>query len=205
MPDRLEVASSGRARCRACRSAIAKGEERFAEATPNPVADGESQHYYHLSCAADRRPKAFSALLGSLDPARPDLAELAANAALALTHHRLERLGVLERAKSARANCRQCRELIEKGAWRVALQPLEDGRLGAWGFIHLGCVAHYVGIKPSFERLARYTELSLEERADIESRLAALPEPEPGAANVGDPAHGDPAHDDPASTASEPA
>src|SRR5262245_19885338 len=102
MPDRIEVASSGRARCRACRRAIDKGDERFAEAVPNPVAEGESQHYYHLACAAERRPKAFAGLLPTLDPPRPDLAALGDVAQLALGHHRLERLGVLERAKSAR-------------------------------------------------------------------------------------------------------
>jgi hypothetical protein len=44
MPDRIELATSGRARCRACRRAIAKGVERYAEAVPNPAAEGESQH-----------------------------------------------------------------------------------------------------------------------------------------------------------------
>lgn len=179
MPDRIEVAASGRARCRACRRAVVKGDERFAEAAPNPVADGESQHFYHLRCAAERRPKTFSALLASLDPPRADLAELAADAALALAHHRLERLGALERAKSARANCRQCRGLIEKDAWRVALQPIEDGRLGTWGFVHLACVADYAGIKPTLDRLTRYTELASADKADVAMRLEALPEPDP--------------------------
>jgi hypothetical protein len=177
MPDRIEVATSGRARCRACRGAIAKGDERFAEAAPNPVAEGESQHYYHLRCAAERRPKTFSVLLESLDPARSDLSELRAAAALALAYHRLERLGVLERAKSARANCRQCHALIERDTWRVALQPIEDGRLGTWGFVHLDCVADYAGIKPSLERLAHYTALSDEDRAEVGAKLEALPEP----------------------------
>lgn len=179
MPDRIEIASSGRARCRACRRAIAKGDERFAEAVPNPVADGESQHYYHLACAAERRPKPFAALLPALDPPRADLAPLAADAQLALDHHRLERLGALERAKSARASCRQCREPIEKGAWRVALQPIEEGRLAAWGFVHLTCAAAYVGVKPSLDRLTRYTDLTPDDRALVAATLDALPQPEP--------------------------
>jgi Poly(ADP-ribose) polymerase and DNA-Ligase Zn-finger region len=181
MPDRIEVASSGRARCRACRRAIGKGEERFAEAAPNPVAEGETQHYYHVGCAAERRPKAFAALLATLSPPRADLEAWAAAAAGAIAHHRLERLGVLERAKSARANCRSCRELIEKGSWRVALQPIEEGRMAAWGFLHLRCVANYAGVKPGPERLLRYSELSPEECAEIRSALAALPEPDPNA------------------------
>jgi hypothetical protein len=179
MPDRIEIAASGRARCRACRRAIGKGEERFAEAAPNPVAEGETQHYYHVACAAERRPKPFGALLAAGVPARPDLEALSAAVALATAHHRLERLGVLERAKSARANCRNCREPIEKGGWRVAIQPIEDGRMAAWGFIHLRCVAAYAGVKPSAERLLRYSELSAEESQEITQALQALPEPDP--------------------------
>lgn len=179
MPDRIEVAATGRARCRACRRAIAKGEERFAEAAPNPVAEGETQHYYHVGCAAERRPKPFAALVNALDPPRAELGGWLAAAQLAVTHHRLERLGVLERSKSARANCRFCREPIEKDAWRVALQPIEDGRLGSWGFLHLRCVAAYAGVKPSAERLLRYSELTPEEAGEIADTLAALPTPEP--------------------------
>ncbi|MEY4545575.1 MAG: hypothetical protein RL685_1770 [Pseudomonadota bacterium] len=179
MPDRIEIASTGRARCRACRRAIGKGEERFAEAAPNPVAEGETQHYYHVTCAAERRPKPLAQLLGTLEPPRPDLQPLAEAAALAIEHHRLERLGALERAKSARANCRFCRELIEKDAWRVALQPIEEGRLEAWGFLHLICVGNYAGVKPNAERLLRYSELSPEARLEIAGVLEGLPTPEP--------------------------
>jgi hypothetical protein len=179
MPDRIELATSARARCRACRRAIAKGVERFAEAVPNPVAEGESQHYYHLECAAERRPKAFAAHVAALDPPRPELAALRDSAELALDHHRLERLGVLERAKSARANCRHCRELIEKDAWRVALQPIEEGRLGSWGFVHLACAGAYAGVKPSLERLVRYSELEPSDREQVAAMLEAMPIPEP--------------------------
>jgi hypothetical protein len=179
MPDRIEVAATGRARCRACRRAIAKGDERFAEAAPNPVAEGATQHYYHVGCAAERRPKPFAALVSALDPPRAELGIWLAAAQLATTHHRLERLGVLERSKSARANCRFCREPIEKDGWRVALQPIEEGRLGAWGFLHLRCVAAYAGVKPSVERLLRYSELTPEETREIAEMLAALPAPEP--------------------------
>lgn len=179
MPDRIELATSGRARCRACRRAIAKGVERFAEAVPNPAAEGESQHYYHLECAAERRAKPFAAHLAALDPPRPELAPLGDSARLTLEHTRLERLGVLERAKSARATCRQCREPIEKDAWRVALQPIEEGRLAAWGFVHLKCAGAYAGIKPGLERLTRYTELEPNDREQIGALLEAMPIPEP--------------------------
>jgi len=182
MPDRIEVATSGRARCRACRRAIGKGEERFAEAAPNPVAEGETQHYYHIGCAAERRPQPFAALLATLSPARADLDAWGAAAALALAHHRLERLGLIERAKSARASCRSCREPIEKDGWRVALQPIEEGRIAAWGFLHLRCVANYTGVKPSPERLLRYSTLTPEQSRELTLLLTALPEPDPDAA-----------------------
>jgi len=146
---------------------------------PNPVAEGESQHYYHLRCAAERRPKPFADFLSTLVPPRDDQEELSAAASLAIAHHRLERLGLLERAKSARANCRHCREPIDKDTWRVALQPLEDGRLAAWGFLHLHCVGAYSGVKPGLERLLRYTELSVEDSEQIAEILSALPIPEP--------------------------
>jgi hypothetical protein len=191
MPDRIEIASSARARCRACRRTISKGAERFAEAVPNPVAEGESQHYYHLACAAERRPKAFAGLLPTLDPPRPDLAPLGAAAQLSLDHHRLERLGVLERAKSARASCRQCREPIEKDAWRVALQPIEEGRLAAWGFVHLACAGAYAGIKPSLERLTRYTDLEPSDREQVAAALEAMPVPEPHPPGMDDAAGGE--------------
>jgi cytochrome c553 len=202
LPDRIEIASSGRARCRACKQAIARGAERFAEAVPNPMSDGESQHYYHLTCAAERRPKPFNALLAQLEPARADLAPLAAAAALGVQHHRLERLGQIERAKSARAACRHCHEAIEKGAWRVALQPIEEGRLGTWGFIHLRCLADYAQVKPSPERLLRYSELAPEDAADVAAALSALPVPEPSASADPARARSEPASSDANSEAS---
>jgi hypothetical protein len=183
MPDRIELATSGRARCRACRRAIAKGVERYAEAVPNPAAEGESQHYYHLECAAERRAKPFAAHLAALDPPRPELAPLGDSARLTLEHPRVERLGVLERAKSARATCRQCREPIEKDAWRVALQPIEEGRLAAWGFVHLRCAGAYAGIKPSLERLTRYTDLEPSDKEQVATLLEWMPIPEPRGAD----------------------
>ena len=68
----------------------------------------------------------------------------------------------------------------------MALQPIEDGRLGAWGFVHLGCVGAYAGIKPSLERLTRYSELSPDESAEIGAVLTALPVPDPSLVTADD-------------------
>jgi hypothetical protein len=178
MPHRIEPSPSGRARCRACRAGIAKGDLRFAESVPNPVADGDTSHFYHLPCASERRPGPFAELLASdareqLAASIEGLAELEAAAARARAHHRLERLGEIERAKSGRAKCRHCRQVIEKQSLRIALQPIEDGMMQAWGFLHLGCVPGYVGTHPDPERLTRYSALSDEDLAEARSLAAA--------------------------------
>lgn len=200
MPHRIEPSPSGRARCRACRSGIAKSDLRFAESVPNPVADGETSHFYHLACAAERRPGPFAELLASdareqLVASIERLATLEAAAGTARAHHRLERLGAIERAKTGRAKCRQCRQVIEKQGLRIALQPIEDGMMQAWGFLHLGCVAGYVGTHPDPERLTRYSALSDEDLAEARSAVAA--------GSVGDPVRAG-SDDDPATAVDAP-
>lgn len=171
MDHRIELAKSGRAKCRACKRSIAKGEPRFAESVPNPVADGDTRHFYHPTCAAERRPGPLGELLasdvqGDLAELLDNLGALTASVALAQRHHRLERLGAIERAKSGRAKCRQCRVTIERGALRVALQPIEDGMVQNWGFLHLGCIASYAGVQPSAARLTRYSDLCHEDATE---------------------------------------
>ena len=71
MPHLIERASSARATCRGCGAKIAKGELRFGEQLPNPFADGEGAlmtHWFHMACAAYRRPEAF---IDGIAPARP--------------------------------------------------------------------------------------------------------------------------------------
>ena len=38
------------------------------------------------------------------------------------------------------------RGLIEKGAWRVALERWEEMRFSAGGFVHLGCAPTYAEV-----------------------------------------------------------
>jgi hypothetical protein len=61
MPHTIERASSGRAKCRGCGQAIPKDTLRLGERLPNLFADdgGEMTHWYHVACAAYRRPEAF--------------------------------------------------------------------------------------------------------------------------------------------------
>src|SRR5262245_31578888 len=52
----IEPASTGRAKCRGCGERIAAGEMRFGESAPNPFGEGETTQWFHLECAAFKRP-----------------------------------------------------------------------------------------------------------------------------------------------------
>jgi hypothetical protein len=59
----IERSPSGRARCRACREKIDKGEWRYAEEEPSADFDGEIKRYWHATCAVDRRATGASRAL----------------------------------------------------------------------------------------------------------------------------------------------
>ena len=147
MPHTIEAASSGRAKCRACGEKIASGELRFGERLPNPFADdgGEMTHWYHVQCAAYRRPEALLEIVETADVLPVEGRErLAADARFGIAHRRVPRVNVAERAATGRATCRSCRALIEKGAWRISLVFYEEGRFTPGGFVHATCaVAHF--------------------------------------------------------------
>lgn len=176
MHHRLEPSPSGRARCRACLSALPKGELRFAESVPNPVGDGTTYHFYHPRCAAERRPEAYLMLDAELASGPgPELREggeaLRRVAQEATEHPRLSRLGELSAAPTGRATCRHCNAKIEKATWRVALQPIEEGRLQAWGFLHVKCAAGYVGAPVGEQRLLRYSNLPADALQSVREAL----------------------------------
>ena len=155
MPHVIEAASSGRAKCRACEQKIEKGALRFGEKVANPFGDGEATHYYHLICAADRRPEAFKETLGAAELEVPDRPELERVSQLGIDHRRLQRAARAERASSGRAACKHCKEAIAKGELRIALEYVEDGRASGGGFIHLGCTQDYFGTTELRARLER--------------------------------------------------
>ena len=101
---------------------------------PNLFGEGEMTHWHHPGCAAFRRPEPLAEALAELEYVADDGPELDARAQHAGSHRRLQRLGVAERAASGRARCRSCRELIEKGAWRLPLIFFEEGTYNASGF-----------------------------------------------------------------------
>jgi hypothetical protein len=155
MSDRLETAPSGRAQCRACGEKIDKGALRFGEELPSAYGDGDgtSVYWFHPRCAAHRRPDKWVALARAGAPAGapPGAAELLASllpeAELGIAHEKLPRLAGAEQAASGRARCRQCRQPIAGGSWRLSLSQFEDsGFFQPLGFLHPGCAHGYFGI-----------------------------------------------------------
>lgn len=148
MPDRLEPAASGRARCRACNGNIEKGTLRFGEELVGTYGDGgqPSVFWFHPRCAAQRRAEKMLVILREHPRAGelPDREGLQAMAEEGAASPLLERLAGAERAASGRARCRQCQELIPAGAWRLRLSTFaESGFFDPLGFIHPACAALY--------------------------------------------------------------
>lgn len=180
MPDALQRAATGRAKCRGCERPIAKGELRFGEALPNPYAEGEAMFWFHLACGASMRPEKFLALLGETSEAIAGRDDLVRCAEEGIAHPKLTRLSRAERSPSARARCRQCRNPIEKGLWRLALQVVEDGRPNPIGTIHASCAENYFGTRDVLDRVRRLSpEMTERERDELRN---ALNEPAPAPA-----------------------
>ena len=146
LPQVIEVAKTGRARCRTCRQTIDKGALRFGEEQPSPFSDDMQMAWHHLACAARKKPaqvrEALSQFPGQVD-GRDEIEKLLADAdetVVAFPH--------VERAPTGRSSCLQCREPIEKAALRVAVQREVDvagmARMGA-GYLHPGCAPEFTG------------------------------------------------------------
>jgi len=174
MPDVLQPAPTGRAKCRGCGKPLAKGELRFGESVSNPFAEGETQRWFHLVCAACMRPAQLLAVLDTDGSDVPEREWLRATAVTGAAHRRLPRLLRAERAGSGRASCRLCREPIAKGTFRFALQLFEeDLRPAPIGFLHPRCSEAYFGTRDVLERVVKLTpELTHEEVAEIGELLA---------------------------------
>lgn len=177
MPHIFEQAPSGRAKCRGCGLAIAKGELRFGERLPNPFADGENvemTHWFHVPCAAYRRPEAFLATIPDATVEIDRKAEFVHEAELGVAHRRLPRLSTAERASSGRATCRACKELIAKDTWRIALVFYEEGRFVPSGFVHVGCVPSYCETAEVMPRVRHFSPaLTESDAAEIAAQLSA--------------------------------
>lgn len=182
VPDSIQPAPTGRAKCKGCGKVIAKGELRFGETGPNSYGEGEATSWFHLACGALMRPEKLEPVLQAQAEPVPEREWLAQIVKSGLEHHRLQRLVRVERASSGRATCRSCRELIAKGDWRFALQMFEEGRPNPIGFIHVSCSEAYFGTPEVLERARRLTpDLS---EADVPDLQKALSEQRPGLAKT---------------------
>jgi hypothetical protein len=170
----IEPAASGRAKCRGCGKAIAKGELRFGERLPNPYGDGEMTLWFHLTCGAYKRPETFLEVLESTEATIEDKEALESKARFGLAHRRLPRLDKTEQAPTGRARCRSCKEAIAKKTWRISLVYYEEGRFEPSGFIHTGCAKEYFETTDIMDRV-RHFSLGLEPAAlqSIEESLEA--------------------------------
>lgn len=170
----IEPATSARAKCRGCGEPIAAGELRFGESVPNPFAEGDTTHWFHLDCAAFKRPEPFLETLAARAEPPEGVDRLREEAKRGLAHHRLPRINGAERSPSGRAQCRSCRVAIEKGAWRIPLVFYEEGRFEPAGFVHVPCASAYFEAADVLPRLKHFSRnLSDEDLRDLQAQLQA--------------------------------
>jgi len=168
----IETASTGRAKCRGCGAKIATGELRFGERLPNPFAEGETTHWFHLDCAAFKRPEPFLEALGARSEPFDDPERLESEARRGVAHRRLPRIDGVERAPSGRAQCRCCREPIVKDAWRIPLVFYEEGRFAPSGYVHVRCSRVYFETADVLARVRRFAHgLGEQELTEIQREL----------------------------------
>jgi len=168
----IELASTGRAKCRGCLKQIRAGEHRFGERLPNPYSDdgGEMTHWFHLPCAAFRRPEPFLETLEASTEVIDARDQLAHEARLGIAHQRLPRVSAAERAPTGRANCRGRKTPIEKDSWRLSLVFYEDGLFVPSGFMHATCAQTYLETTEIMPRVTHFSPKLSEAELDQISR-----------------------------------
>ena len=173
----IEPASSGRAKCRGCGERIAKGELRLGERLPNPFAEGEMTHWFHIVCGAFKRPEPLLEAIEATEESLDEREWLTTEANRSIAHRRLPRVDGGQRASTGRARCRSCREMIDKGAWRIPLVFYEEGRFQPSGFIHLACAKSYFDTDDVTGRMKHFSpELTADDLAEIRAELDRAPE-----------------------------
>src|SRR5687768_1894387 len=172
----FEVAPTGRAKCRGCNQALARGELRFGERLANPFAEGEMTLWFHPRCAAFKRPEPLLEALPQAPESLPDRVDVERIARASVAHRRLPRIDGAERAPSGQAKCRHCREPIAKGMWRIRLVFYEEGRFSPGGFVHLACRGAYFETDEVWEPLAHFSAgLGEDERKELEHEVRSGP------------------------------
>lgn len=174
----IEVAKTGRAKCRACRAAIGKGELRFGEEVKNDFdpGGGTSFQWYHLSCGAEKRPALVKPVLAAFQGEVPNRAEVEKALAEGEAHAPAP-YPHAERAATGRSKCAQCEGLIEKGAWRVAFEREIDA--GAFtrkgpGYLHLACAGEHLQDLDLLPKLSANSRLEPSELEALKSEMQSL-------------------------------
>lgn len=172
MSHAFEPAATNRSKCRGCKQGLAKGELRFGESLPNQFGEGEVTHWFHPMCAAYKRPEPLLQALESAPSPPPDREALERVARASLAQPRLARIDGAERAPTSQARCRQCREPIEKGTWRIRLVFHEEGVFSPGGFVHLACREAYFGTGDIIDQVSHFSPaLDDEERGALRREL----------------------------------
>ena len=190
MPHRVELSPSGRASCRGCKKAIAKGVPRFAEEVPNPFSDdgGVASRYWHLECAAPRLANALAPALAAFEGEIPDRAAIDSLVA----DHLKPPMPYAERAPNGRARCRACDESIAKGELRVAFERTFESPMGpqpGQAYAHARCLPRYLerevergrealapaALLAALEGDGRMSKVAEEDRATLRDVLGTKP------------------------------
>jgi poly [ADP-ribose] polymerase len=174
MAETIEIAKTGRARCRLCRGPIEKDALRFGEEQPSAFAEGMQWAWYHLTCAAKKKPVHVREALGRFEGEVPERAAL--EALLAEGDKTASVFPYAERAPTGRSSCLQCHERIEKGSLRVATEREVEAagmaRPGA-GYLHPHCAGLFLGADDLTATLRRNSRgLTDDDIAELESQLA---------------------------------
>jgi hypothetical protein len=146
MANVIEEAKSGRASCRTCKKAIAKGELRLGVEQMTQFSDTPSMQWHHLMCAAQKLPGELKGALATFEGEVPnrDEIEKAMTDAIKSGKAKPGAFPYIDKAPTGRAKCMQCDETIEKDSFRVAVEREVD--VGGFmrkspGYMHPKCVA----------------------------------------------------------------
>jgi hypothetical protein len=171
MANVIEVAKTGRARCRSCQKPIEKGVLRFGEEQPSSFGEGMQTSWHHLACAARKRPVPLRDALSGFAGEVPNREEI--DRILAEPPEKGAAFPYAERAPTGRSKCQQCEQPIEKDSLRVAIErELEAGgmaRRGA-GYLHPACAVANTGnpdLMTALKQNSSLAQLDVDELARV--------------------------------------
>ena len=145
---------------------------RLGERLPNLFGEVDMTLWFHLPCAAYKRPGPFLEALLTTTEQIDDVARLEQVARLGLAHRRLPRIDGAQRTESSRAHCRHCRELIVRGDWRIRLVYYQEGRFEPSGYVHLRCAQDYFETAEVIDHVRHFSpELTEADLAEIRARF----------------------------------